>query len=159
MNMKLRTRILVCFLIVNITSFSQTNPILDTLFQSSYKVYELLRTPAGMYKKQLNLGKSNDSVNASVAATGIGLLSLCIADSMKWVNNADSLVLLTLRSLTGKTPGFKPVRNASGYFTQLMDPVSGANAELSPYATLDNAVLISGVLFCKKYFKDDSITS
>jgi hypothetical protein len=155
--MKLKTLFLIFILFIIKTTYSQTNPILDTLYKSSYKVYELLRTPTGLYKKQLNLTTTNDNVNASIAATGMGLMSLCIADSMNWIHNADSLVLITLKSLAGKTSGFNPVRNPSGYYPQLMDPVTGANAEKSSYATLDNAFLVSGALFCKKYFKNDSI--
>jgi hypothetical protein len=154
--MKLKTSLILLIFIVKAT-YSQTNPILDTLFQSSYKVYEMLRAPSGMYKKELNLTTSSNNVNASVAATGMGLISLCIADSMHWIANADSLALLTLKSLAGKTAGFVPSRNGSGYYPRFMDPVTGANAEVSPYATLDNAMLVSGALFCKKYFKNDSI--
>lgn len=144
-----------CLLFSSI-SLSQ-NAITDKLFYSSYKVYENLRYPSGVYRAKLPLsGTANEF--AAISVTGMGLVSLCIADTMHWITNARFQALKTLKALQGYISGFHPKRNPSGFFYQYLDPVTGENAGTSPFSTIDNAVLVSGALFCRNYFNDDSIT-
>jgi PKD repeat protein len=149
---------LTAFLIIlfDFPSKSQ-NPILDKLFFSSYKVFEYLRYPSGVYRAKLPLSGTANTF-AAISVTGMGLVSLCIADSMKWSGTAKKQALQTMKSLLGMNGSFKPKRNTAGFFYQYLDEVTGENAGVSPFSTIDNAVLVSGALFCKKYFKDDSIT-
>jgi PKD repeat protein len=133
------------------------NPVIDKLFFSSYKVYDYLRYPSGIYRAKLPLSGTANSF-AAISVTGMGLVSLCIADSMQWTNTAKAQALYTIKGLLGKNGGFKPQRNTAGFFYQYLDEVTGENADVSKFSTIDNAVLVSGALFCKNYFKDDSIT-
>jgi hypothetical protein len=133
------------------------NPVIDKLFFSSYKVYDYLRYPSGVYRAKLPLSGTANSF-AAISVTGMGLVSLCIGDSMQWTNTAKAQTLFTIKSLLGKNGSFKPKRNTAGFFYQYLDEVTGDNADVSKFSTIDNAVLVSGALFCKNYFKDDSIT-
>jgi hypothetical protein len=149
---------LTTFLIILFAcSLRSQNPVIDKLFFSSYKVYDYLRYPSGIYRAKLPLSGTANSF-AAISVTGMGLVSLCIADSMQWTNTAKAQALYTIKGLLGKNGSFKPQRNTAGFFYQYLDEVTGENADVSKFSTIDNAVLASGALFCKNYFKDDSIT-
>jgi PKD repeat protein len=153
-----RTLTLTAFLIILFIHPSRSqNAVIDKLFFGSYKVYEYLRYPSGIYRAKLPLSGTSNTF-AAISVTGMGLVSLCIADSMKWTSDAPAQVLYTIKALLGHHIGFKPKRNPAGFFYQYLDEVTGENAGVSPFSTIDNAVLVSGALFCKNYFKDDSIT-
>jgi hypothetical protein len=139
---------------------------LRTLLHSSCKVYEYMRNANGIYRKTIKFDGTSDSNPSSVAVIGMGLTSLCISNAMGWEPNAKNLVLATLQSMTGNTPGFSPDKNSVGFFAHYIDMNTGANigsngvpGTISEYSTIDNAVLISGVLFCKKYFNDPQVTA
>lgn len=138
-------------------SLRSQNAITDKLFFSSYKVYENLRYPNGIYRAKLPLSGTTNTF-AAISVTGMGLVSLCIADTMHWTSTAKSQALQTIKTLLGYTKTFKPFRNPAGFFFQYLDPVTGENPDEAPFSTIDNAVLVSGALFCKNYFQDDSIT-
>jgi len=140
-----------------VSPFRSQNPVIQKLFRGSFRVYEDLRYPSGVYRAKLPLSGTANTF-AAISVTGMGLVALCIADSMQWTLTAKAQALLTIKSMLGYTAGFHPVRNPSGFFEQFIDPVSGQNSGSSPFSTIDNAVLVSGVLFCKNYFKDDSIS-
>ena len=130
---------------------------IDKLFRNSYHVWELQRNGIGVYRDS-KLFTGADYHPCSVANVGIGLISLCIADSMGWEANAAAKALTTLKSMTGHTPGFKPERNATGFYRHFIDMNSGARVWDSEFSTIDTEILVAGALFAKNYFKNDSIT-
>jgi hypothetical protein len=136
---------------------AQPEPQLDLLFRNSYTVFELQRLPNGMYRDS-KLANGTDYHPISIANTGMGLIALCIADSMGWINNAEQLVVETLQSLTGHTPGFTPDRTTNGYYRHFMDISTGDQAWNSEYSTIDTDILVCGALFSMKYFKNSTIT-
>ena len=69
------------------TVFSQTDPIIDTLFMNSFEVFNQQRLSNGMYR-DAKLFSGADYHPISISNTGMGLISLCIADSMGWIDNA-----------------------------------------------------------------------
>lgn len=154
--MKYIFTIVICCILIIPKSAAQ-NAIIDNLFFSSYKVYDNLRYPNGIYRAKLPLSGSTNTF-AAISVTGMGLVSLCIADTMHWTNNAKDQALQTIKTLLGYSPGFKPFRNPAGFYFQYLDPLTGENPDAAPFSTIDNAVLVSGILFCKNYFQDDSIT-
>lgn len=81
---KIRKFIFMVFALMfsfNIT-FSQTaDTTLTKLFQNSYKVIDAMRLPGGFYLDALALGGAG-AKPAALNANGVGLISLCIADSM-----------------------------------------------------------------------------
>lgn len=146
---------LVCiFLIGNLNA---QDYFIHKLFRDSYRIWELQRNEVGMYRdSKLFIGE--DYHPCSVANVGIGLISLCIADSMGWEEDAAGKALVTLKSVTGHTLNFNPERNASGFFRHFIDMNSGAQFWNSEFSTIDTEILVAGALFAGNYFKDDSIS-
>jgi hypothetical protein len=136
---------------------AQRSPQIDLLFRSSYAVFELQRLPNGMYRDAKRF-QGADYHPISISNTGMGLIALCIADSMGWIGNARQLALATLKAATGHAPGFLPDRNANGYFRHFMNVQTGAREWNSEYSTIDTDILVCGALFCMKYFRDEEIT-
>ena len=147
---------LLIIALISMVSKSQTpNPALTTLFKDAYHIWELQRNDIGMYRDS-KLFNGSDFHPASIANVGTGLVSLCIADAMGWEPNAAQLVLITLKSVNGHTPGFIPDRNASGYYRHFIDMNTGARAWDSEYSTIDTDLLALGAMFCKNYFSNNS---
>lgn len=147
----------ILILICHFSTYAQTSPQIDTLYRNSYTVFELERLPNGMYRDS-KLFSGTDYHPISIANTGMGLISLCIADSMGWINNAEQLALTTLKTATGNTSGFTPDRTSNGYYRHFMDINTGAQAWSSEYSTIDTDILVCGALFCMKYFQNSAIT-
>ena len=146
-----KTFIKILILCKGFSSYTQTSPQIDSLFRNSYTVFELERLPNGMYRDS-KLMSGIDYHPISIANTGMGLISLCIADSMGWINNAEQLAIASLKTATGNTPNFTPDRTSNGYYRHFMDVNTGAQAWSSEYSTIDTDILVCGALFCMKYF-------
>lgn len=145
------------FSIIFSASYGQFDT-LGTLFRTSYKVYELQRNNNNGLYRDSKLFTGQDFHPCSVANVGIGLVSLCIADSMGWESNAEDKVLLTLKTITGYTPNVQIDRSPSGFFRHFVNMQTGAQAWNSEYSTIDTGIMVCGAMFCKKYFsQNDSI--
>jgi hypothetical protein len=146
-----------------------TNPQTPTdslghLLKNSCQMFTGMRNSKGIYIKAYKFDGTADNNPSSVAVVGMGLTSLCIANAMGWNPGAKAEAVTTLKSMLGQTAGFTPPRNAAGFFPHYINMTTGANTgangvsgSTSEYATIDNAVFISGVLFCKKYFNDPQV--
>ncbi|MDX9753798.1 MAG: hypothetical protein RBU29_07545 [bacterium] len=134
----------------------QTEETATKLFKDSFTFFQLLRQENGIYRDALRFD-GNHFHPASIATTGMGLVSLCIADRMGWIANGAELAETTLRSLTGQPPTFHPDRNAAGYFRHWLDLKTGARAWNSEYSSIDTAILVCGANFCKNYFSSPTI--
>ena len=157
-SIKMKRQIFI-FLITfcSLSVYGQASPEIDSLFRSSYSVFELQRLPNGMYR-DAKLFAGTDYHPISIANTGMGLIALCIADQMGWINNAPELALKTLKAATGNAPGFSPDRTSNGYYRHFLDVTTGAQAWNSEYSTIDTGILVSGALFSMNYFQNDDIT-
>lgn len=129
----------------------------DSLFKQSFQVFQFFRNDTGAYRDAARFIPPQFHP-ASVANIGMGLVSLCIADSMGWISDAQAQALLTLKSMNGKVRGFMPEKNAKGFFRHFIDMGTGGRAWDSEFSTIDTGILVAGALFCKKYFEMDSIT-
>ncbi len=93
---------------------------------------------------------------ASVAATGFGLTAYPIGVERGWVTReeAQEKVLLTLRFLWSAPQGPEPVGRAGhhGFFYHFLDPGSGERFEQVELSSVDTALLVAGILFCRDYF-------
>ena len=127
------------------------NLSITDVFHDSFQLFQLQRNTNGMYQDELNLD-GTASQASSIANIGMGLISLCIADTMGWISNAADSAETTLRSITGNAPSFNPDRNATGYYRSHINIETGDQALDSPYSSLSTSILVSGALFCKKYF-------
>ncbi len=150
-------KVVLLFIFLNFFGIVKSQPTLDIIFRNSYEVFNLQRLPNGMYRDS-KLFNGSDYHPVSIANTGMGLISLCIADSMNWINDAPSLALQTLKTATGHHTNFNPDRTINGYFRHFMEVNTGQQAWSSEYSTIDTDILMSGALFAMNYFKDDSIS-
>ena len=146
-------RVLLTLLLTLFSLSSVAQSHVYQLFRNSYRVIESQRLPNGMYRdsKVVRPGWT-DFHPISVANVGVGLVALSIAHRAGFEPDADSLVIQTLETILGETPGFNPDRNASGYYRHFIDIETGARAWDSEYSTIDAAILVSGALFAKEYF-------
>lgn len=150
--------VLVIMFSCNITYSQIADTTITRLFQNSYKVIDAMRLPGGIYLDALALGGAG-AKPAALNANGVGLISLCIADSMykitgdavNWDANAESKALQTinewirLKNTSGAT-------NVNGLFYRYFNPADGSWVWVTEHSTIDNALLAAGFLFCKNYF-------
>ncbi len=129
---------------------------LEDIYKNSFDFFQSLRNSKGIYRDSLCFDGNNLHPGSS-ASIGMGLISLCIGDAKRWIPNAKNLVIISLQSLEGKTEGFKPDRNKTGFFRHWFDMETGAQSWNSEYSTIDTAILMYGVLFAKNYFHSPEI--
>jgi len=129
----------------------------DTLFFRAFQTMMSLREPTGVYR-DATIFVGDQYHPASTATTGMGILSLCIADTMGWISHAEEWVLKTLKSMNGLHPDFCPERNITGLFRHFIDQETGRQAWNSEFSSIDTGILTAGALFAKNYFpQNDSI--
>lgn len=148
--------IVIIILCLSFSNKGQAQDTLADLFHASYKVFELCRNDANGLYRDAKLFSGTDYHPSSVANIGIGLIALCIADTMGWENNAEQQVLLTLETMNGNTTGVQFDRSPNGFFRHWVNMNTGATEWNSEYSTIDNAILLSGAFFCKKYFSQNT---
>ena len=138
-----------------------TKPISDKAFLrtqllNACKIYRELRTPNGLYRDKLRRNAKQKSNTVSVANVGVGLISLCIEDEMKFSLTAavKAQVLATLKLINGKT-AFKPPRSKNGFFRHFFD-YRNANGK-SEFSTIDTSILMAGAIFAYNHFDSPEI--
>lgn len=127
----------------------------EELFRNAFAVFQHLRAETGVYTDGA-VFQGEPFHPASVATTGMGLVSLCIADAMGWIDNAENLVLESLTSMNGMREGFQPERNCAGWFRHFIWQDTGEQAWDSEFSSIDSGILVAGALFCKKYFSGNA---
>jgi len=136
------------------TTATAPDTLLKHLLSNSIEFYRLLRNSRGVYSDKLEINRGPIDV-CSIASIGKGLVSLCIADSLGYINDAEDQVIETLEAMLGfdKVNGFDPARNPNnGFFRHWIDMNNGTRAWNSEYSSIDTGILVSGALFCKTYF-------
>jgi hypothetical protein len=125
------------------------------MLDNTCKAYEAIRTPNGFYLDSFFLDKKymKGNVRVSSATTGIGLISLCIAEKSGFGQNNAQKSLQTLKLLNGKG-SVKLERNKNGLFKHFFNYKNG-KSHGSEFSTIDTALLISGALFCKNTFSEN----
>ncbi|MEK7779996.1 MAG: hypothetical protein AAB370_00675, partial [Verrucomicrobiota bacterium] len=132
----------------------QDDTFLDELSRASFQFFrECTHAKTGMVK---NLGRLEDDKHntvSSIAATGFGLTSLCIAAERGWIKRGEALerARKTLRFLWNGTP------NEHGFFYHFIDWRTGARVWQSEISSIDTAILLCGVLSCRQQFADEEV--
>ncbi len=90
--------------------------------------------------------------SASIAATGFGLTSLCIADSRGYLPGG------RIRQQVIRTLDFhlNHMAHEHGFFYHFNDVVTGRPLSWSEVSSIDTALLLCGVLTCRAYFDTDA---
>ena len=88
---------------------------------------------------------------ASIAATGFGLTSLCIAADRNWIDKSQA------RERTLNTLRFFDTRayQQRGWFYHWLDAKTGERRWNSEVSSIDTALLLAGVLTVRQCFRDD----
>ncbi len=143
------------FIFLSPVLIAQEDTRITEVFRNAYSVYENLRSEVGTYQSKLDLVNNTSLTNASIAVNGMALVTVCVADNMGWITDGEDLVIETLETLLGRTAGFTPNRNPSGFYPHFFNKNTGARANgTSEYSSVDNAVFCAGMLFCKNYFEN-----
>lgn len=133
----------------------------DELFQNSYKLYKDIRKSNGVYLDALALNGAG-AKPAAIAANGIGLMSLCIADAMyiktgdavNWEATANQVIATTQTFIDFKN---NSKINGAGMFPRYFKWDTGSQDGTWPYeySTIDNAIFAMGLQMCKNYFSSN----
>ena len=118
--------------------------------------FEQASPETGLVKDRCNARKaaSDNTIVASIAATGFGLTALCIGDMRGYISRAEARarVLTTLRFLHDKLP------NHRGFFYHFANINTGERVWDSEVSSIDTAILLCGILTCRTHFRDTDIT-
>ena len=108
----------------------------------------------GLVKDRCDVRKTDQGTVASIAATGFGLTALCIAESRGYLNHpqARDRVLATLRFLWKKLP------NHRGFFYHFAHIETGERQWESEVSSVDTAILLCGILTCRRHFHHEEIS-
>ena len=130
-------------------------PVGEKVLKDVCNFYEIIRSENGFYLDLYKMSGKED-YRISTASTGIGLVSLVIADALKYENNAEAKIIETLKSCTGENPAVNLDRNINGLFYHFIDSRNGSRWGKCELSTIDTALLVAGATFCRNYFKNNS---
>ncbi len=130
--------------------------LLDQIERAAFLFFWEQADPTTGQVKDRALAEGNDTRTvSSIAATGFGLTALCIADRRGYRPRAEltERVRRTLGFLVNQMP------SVHGFFYHFVDMTTGARAFNSEVSSIDTAILLCGVLTCRKYFPDGEIAT
>jgi hypothetical protein len=118
--------------------------------------FEQASPETGLVKDRCNARKaaSDNTIVASIAATGFGLTALCIGDMRGYISRSEAKarVLTTLRFLHDKLPHHR------GFLYHFANINTGERVWDSEISSIDTAILLCGILTCRTHFRDTDIT-
>jgi hypothetical protein len=108
----------------------------------------------GLVKDRSKANTSDNSIVASIAATGFGLTALCIGEKRGWIGygEARDRVLTTLTFLDRKMPTHR------GFFFHWANITTGERVWDAEASSVDTAILLCGVLTARQHFRYAEIT-
>ncbi len=136
---------------------STDNDLLDDIARRSFRYFWENTNPLtglALDRARTN-GESDDKKTghgvASIAATGFGLTSFCIAADHRWISRetARQRVLAALRFFAYDAP------REHGWFYHFMDSTTGSRSWNSEVSSIDTALLLAGVLTARQFFQGD----
>lgn len=102
--------------------------------------------------------RATESDLSSIAAVGFGLTAICVAEERGWIpyDEAYTRVLTTLHSFYDdpSDPDDFVVSGSHGLFYHFVNIHDGTRlrSDLDGVSTIDSALLIAGVLYCRQHF-------
>lgn len=123
--------------------------------QAAYALLDAARHPVtGLYADAYLATKRNPELRCSIAATGVGLIGLAVADQAGFDPGALKKAKTTLQTVLGETLGCSPARDSkTGFFAHFIHMETGENWR-SEFSTIDTALLVTGALFVGNHFKE-----
>ncbi len=108
----------------------------------------------GLVKDRCNVRATDNTVVASIAATGFGLTALCIGHKRGYLSSGDAheRVIKNLYFLREK------MHTHRGFFYHFANVKTGDRLWDSEVSSIDTAILLCGVLTCHRYFRHSEIS-
>jgi hypothetical protein len=134
----------------------EDDQLLDEIEKQNFQFFLEQASPeSGLVRDRASVSGNETSVVASIAATGFGLTALCIADQRGYIsrNDARDRVSAALRFLWKKMPTHR------GFFYHFADINTGERVWDSEVSSVDTAILLCGVLTCRRHFEEHSEVS
>lgn len=115
--------------------------------------FEQTDPETGMVKDRARHTAPDRHTVSSIAATGFGLSAMCIAHEYGFLPRQDALkrVQSTLEFLARRLP------QEHGFFYHFVDMHTGERAFRCELSSIDTAILLLGVLHCRRYFDAPSL--
>ena len=132
---------------------TEDDQFLDELEKRNFQFFwEQASSQTGLIKDRASVLKTDTTTVASIAATGFGLTALCIGDQRGFAPTDDirDRVLLVLRFLWKKMPTHR------GFFYHFADLNTGDRIWDSEVSSVDTALLLCGILTCRRHFEEHS---
>ena len=125
------------------------NQFLDEVEKAHFLYFwEQADPKTGLVKDHCDTGTTDNSIVASIAATGFGLTALCIAHKRGFAPPSD----LRARALATLIFLWKSMPNHRGFFYHWANIHTGERVWDSEVSSIDTAILLCGVLTCREYF-------
>jgi len=125
---------------------------LEELERAAFKFFWEQASPkTGLVKDRCNVRGPDNTVVASIAATGFGLTALCIGHKRGYISRVQARrrVLTTLQFL------WKKLARHRGFFFHFANVNTGERLWDSEVSSIDTAILLCGVLTCREHFQGD----
>lgn len=145
------------------TTCSTADDALLALARGNYALWQLARNNrTGIYIAGVDLTlppAMQPFGQGATGETGLGLTFECVAEALHFQTRsaAQDKVLLTLRSLSGLTRGFRLPRNRRGFSPTFVDSSTGAvwqnQTGTQGFALMSTDLMAAGFMFAKTYFE------
>jgi hypothetical protein len=125
--------------------------LLEEIQKASFKFFwENAHPKTGLIKDRSSANGPDDRTVASIASTGFGLTSYCIASKRGWESGKEiqERVRKTLRFLVEWMP------QEHGFNYHFVDWSNGRRVWNSELSSIDTAILMCGVIMCGEFFAD-----
>lgn len=130
---------------------SEVRSFVDRQHIDAYRLIEAVRSSrTGLYSDAYDTFSGGPVRMASIAATGVGLVSLAVAHREGWDPNAGEKAIQTLESALA---GAAPRDEATGFFYHFHDMETGAVWGESEVSTIDTSILAAGARLAAFHFK------
>ena len=129
---------------------AEDDAFLDDLERATFRYFwEQADPQTGLVRDRCNArGQQDNRTAASIAATGFGLTALCIGSQRKYVPfvEARDRAMAALRFLDSRMPTHR------GFYYHWADVRTGERIWDSEISSIDTAILLCGVLMCRRHF-------
>jgi hypothetical protein len=133
---------------------AEDDQFLEELEEANFYFFVEQADPeTGLVKDRCNMHITDNSIVASIAATGFGLTALCIGAKRGYLSQAEARarVVRALAFLWEKMPTHR------GFFYHFANAHTGDRIWDSEVSSIDTAILLCGMLTCRMYFKSSEI--
>lgn len=138
------------------TLSTEDDSFLDEIERATFLYFWEQSDPqTGLVKDRCNVRSEKDSGTvASIAATGFGLTALCIGSERRYVSRLEARdrVVTALRFLVSRMPTHR------GFYYHWANVHTGERIWDAEISSIDTAILLCGVLTCRRHFRYGEIT-